>query len=82
MYSFPAIHWRRIRTTNGLERLNREIARRTRVATLFPNKESCLRLLTAILEEVHEEWMVGRSYLSIPEPNENSDLPNYRKDVA
>ena len=81
-YSFPTTHWRRIRTTNGLERLNREIRRRTRVATLFPNKESCLRLVTSIVEEIHEEWMAGRRYLSIPEPNEDAELPNYRKEVA
>ena len=42
VFSFPTSHWRKIRTTNGLERLNREVARRTKVATLFPNKESCL----------------------------------------
>jgi len=82
VFSFPASHWRRIRTTNGLERLNREIARRTRVATLFPNKESCLRLVTAIVGEIHEDWMAGRRYLSIPEPTENADLPIYRKEVA
>jgi len=82
VFSFPMSHWRKIRTTNGVERLNREIKRRTRVATLFPNKESCLRLVTAIVEEIHEDWMAGRKYLSIPDTDENAELPNYRKEVA
>ncbi|HCW75169.1 MAG TPA: IS256 family transposase, partial [Candidatus Marinimicrobia bacterium] len=82
VFSFPTTHWRKIRTTNGLERLNREIRRRTRVATLFPNKESCLRLVTSIVEEIHEEWMAGRKYLSIPDTDENAELPIYRKEVA
>lgn len=55
---------RRLRTTNGLERLNREIKRRTRVATLFPNEASLLRLVTAILAEVSEEWETERTYIS------------------
>ena len=46
-----------MRTTNGLERLNKEIKRRTRVATLFPNPESCLRLVSALLPEQNEEWV-------------------------
>ena len=82
VFSFPMSHWRKIRTTNGVERLNREIKRRTRVATLFPKKESCLRLVTAIVEEIHEDWMAGRQYLSIPDTDENAELPNYRKEVA
>jgi len=73
VFSFPMSHWRKIRTTNGVERLNREIKRRTRVATLFPNKESCLRLVTAIVEEIHEDWMAGRKYLSIPDTDENAE---------
>lgn len=82
VFQYPKNHRQRIRTTNGLERLNREIARRTNVAALFPNKESCLRLVTALLEEIHEDWMAGRMYLSIPDESEDSDLPFYRKDVA
>lgn len=82
IYKFPEVHWKRIRTTNGLERLNREIGRRTKVAALFPNKESCLRLVTAILEEIHEDWMAGRMYLSIPEENEIPESGIYRKEVA
>ena len=81
-FEFPPSHWRKIRTTNGLERLNREIARRTRVATLFPNVKSCLRLVTAVALEIHDDWCAGRAYLSIPDVDENSELPIYRKNVA
>jgi putative transposase len=81
-FQYPKSHRQRIRTTNGLERLNREIARRTKVAALFPNKESCLRLVTALLEEIHEDWMAGKMYLSIPDESEDADLPFYRKDFA
>lgn len=64
-FSFPEEHRKRIRTVNGLERLNREIRRRTRVATLFPNVASCERLITAVLQEVHEEWITGKRYLDM-----------------
>ena len=63
-FSFPVSHQRRLRTTNMLERLNREIKRRTRVVTIFPNEASCLRLISAILMEKSEEWQTGRIYLS------------------
>ena len=64
VFQFPADHWRRIRTSNVLERVNREIRRRTRVATLFPNESSCLRLVSAVLMEISEEWETGRTYLT------------------
>jgi len=60
----PSSHRRRLRTTNMLERLNRELKRRTRVATLFPNDASLLRLATAILIEVSEEWETGKRYVT------------------
>ncbi len=63
-FQFPADHWRRIRTSNPLERTNKEIRRRTRVATIFPNEDSCLRLVSAVLMEISEEWETGRVYLS------------------
>jgi|SRR5271170_6891645 len=63
--SFPQEHQKKIRTVNGLERLNREIRRRTRVASLFPNVESCERLVTAVLQGVHEEWLFGKRYLDM-----------------
>ena len=65
VFSFPEKHRRRLRTTNGLERLNREIRRRTRVAVLFPNTASCLRLVTAIIMEICEEWQTGRIYIRL-----------------
>lgn len=65
VYRFPREHWKKIRTSNGMERVNREIKRRTRVAVLFPNKESALRLVTGVIMEIHEEWVTNRSYLNM-----------------
>lgn len=65
VFALPTSHRRRLRTSNMLERVNREIKRRTAVATLFPNEESLLRLVTAILVECAEEWETGRSYLNM-----------------
>ena len=64
VFDFPVTHRRRIRTTNGLERISREIGRRTRVVSIFPNEASCLRLVSAILMEVDEKWQTGRVYLT------------------
>lgn len=64
VFDFPLEHRRRLRTNNGLERLNREIKRRTRVATLFPNEASLLRLATAVLMETDEEWQTEKRYLT------------------
>jgi len=61
----PVAHRRRLRTTNAVERLNREIKRRTRVASLFPNVESLLRLVTALAMEVSDDWETGRIYLTM-----------------
>ncbi len=68
--AFPESHRRRIRTTNGQERLNQEIKRRTRVVRIFPNRESCLRLVTALCVEQSEEWVTGRRYLDMGELEE------------
>jgi len=65
VYALPAAHRRLIRTTNGLERLNREIKRRTRVVSIFPNEAACLRLVSAILMETSDEWEGGRLYLNL-----------------
>jgi transposase-like protein len=65
VFELPAVHRKRMRTTNMLERLNREIKRRTRVATLFPNEASALRLITALLVEQSEEWESGTRYLDM-----------------
>lgn len=62
-FDFPFEHRVRIRTTNGLERINREIKRRTRVASIFPNTASCLRLVSALLAECDEDWMNSKIYL-------------------
>ena len=64
VFSFPEDHRRRIRTVNSLERVCLEIRRRTRVAGIFPNEASCLRLLSAQLMEISETWETGRIYLS------------------
>ena len=64
VFSFPVSHWRFIRTTNVLERLSQEIKRRTRVATLFPNEASLLRLASAVLMEISEEWETAKTYLT------------------
>ena len=65
VFALPAAHRRRLRTSNMLERLNQEIKRRTRVATLFPNEASLLRLLSAVLMEQSEEWETGKTYLKM-----------------
>jgi transposase-like protein len=64
VFALPEPHRRRLRTTNALERLNRELHRRTRVATLFPNEASLLRLVSAMAAEISEEWETGRIYLN------------------
>jgi transposase-like protein len=63
-YSFPADHWPKLRSTNPLERVNREIARRTDVVGIFPNDRSLIRLAASIVIEQNDEWLVGRRYLS------------------
>jgi transposase-like protein len=65
VFDFPQGHRIRLRTTNGLERINRELKRRTRVASIFPNIESCLRLVSALLAERDEDWMTGKVYLTM-----------------
>ena len=62
VFDFPLEDRRTIRTTNSLERVNKEIRRRTRVVGVFPNEASCLRLVSAILMEISEEWQIGKHY--------------------
>lgn len=62
VFDFPLEHRRSIRTTNSLERINKEIRRRTRVVGIFPNQASCLRLVSALLMETSEEWQIGKHY--------------------
>ncbi|WP_228547123.1 IS256 family transposase [Candidatus Neptunochlamydia vexilliferae] len=65
VYQIPKEHRKKLRTSNGIERVNREIKRRTRVAVLFPNTESALRLVTGVIIEIHEEWVTGKRYLDM-----------------
>lgn len=64
VFAFPTTHRRLLRTTNGVERLHREVRRRARVVSIFPNPASCLRLVSAIHAEISEEWLTGRTYLT------------------
>ena len=64
-YAFPAAHRPRLRTTNGLERLNQELTRRTRVVRIFPNRAAVERLVTALAMEQSEDWVSGRRYLDM-----------------
>ncbi len=65
VFGLPAAHRRRLRTINMLERLNKELKRRTRVAGLFPNEASALRLVSAVAMEISEEWETNRKYLTM-----------------
>jgi transposase-like protein len=73
VFGFPKSHQRRLRTMNGLERASREIERRTRVVSIFPNESSCLRLISALLMELDEEWQTGRIYLTMDEDSADSN---------
>jgi transposase-like protein len=67
VFKFPQAHWKKLRTSNLAERVNKEIKRRTRVVGIFPNCSSCLRLITALLVEIDEEWEQERNYLNTDE---------------
>jgi transposase-like protein len=69
-YAVPPAHRVRVRTTNGLERFNQELKRRTRVVRIFPNRAALLRLVTALAMEQSEEWVSGRRYLTMEPPEE------------
>ena len=64
----PAAHRKRLRTSNAVERVNKEIKRRTRVAGLFPNEAALLRLVTALAMEISEDWETGTTYLTMETP--------------
>jgi transposase-like protein len=89
VFALPSKHRKRMRTTNMLERLHEEIKRRTRVARLFPNEASLLRLVSAIEMEISEDWIAGKRYLDMTVKMENEDESAnpkenriYRKNVA
>ena len=63
--AFPAEHWSKLRSTNPLERVNREIGRRSDVVGIYPNDAALIRLAGALLIEQNDEWLVGRRYLSV-----------------
>jgi len=77
--SFPRSHWLKIRSTNMLERVNQELRRRIQVLRIFPNRESCLRLVTALAVEFDEEWQTGRRYLNMALMAEDSSEKPIRK---
>lgn len=82
----PDRYRRRLRTTNGVERLNEEIRRRERVIRIFPNRESVIRLIGALLMEIDEAWTTGRQYLNMEEywklRQTQKNVPNENKKVA
>jgi putative transposase len=63
-YAFPVDHWRKLRSTNPLERLNREIGRRTDVVGIFPDDRALVRLVSMLAIEANDGWLVGRAYVS------------------
>ncbi|MCP4049090.1 MAG: IS256 family transposase, partial [bacterium] len=84
VFNLPKAIQKRLRTTNLIERMNQELKRRSRVVRIFPNEASCLRLLSAVALEIHEDWLTERrcfsdDYLIISETIGNR---NYRKKVA
>jgi putative transposase len=81
-YEFPKEHWPKLRSTNPLERFNREIGRRTDVVGIFPDDASLIRLVSMLAIEANDEWLVGRSYVSqhsmatLYEPSRERSLPH------
>jgi putative transposase len=70
-YRLPRQHHKHLKSTNMLERLNEEIKRRTHVVRIFPNAESCLRLVRALAVEAHENWLEQHRYLNMEDLREH-----------
>jgi putative transposase len=77
-YCFPTMHWPKLRSTNPLERVNREIGRRTDVVGIFPNDRALIRLAASVVIEQNDEWLVGHRYLS--NHSLEAILDDYKKD--
>jgi transposase-like protein len=71
VFSLPEHYGKRLRTSNCIERLNEEIRRRERIIRIFPNEESLIGLLGALLMEQHEKWIGGRKYFNMEEYHEH-----------
>ena len=83
-YAFPAEHWPKLRSTNPLERFNREIGRRTDVVGIFPDDASLIRLVSMLAIEANDEWLVSRGYISLQSMEPLFQLPiqaNEREEV-
>jgi putative transposase len=65
--AYPKAHWKKIRTTNVVERINKELKRRSRSVGAFPSEKSLMRLAGCILININEEWITGNKYLSMDE---------------
>ena len=72
VFALPVAHQKKLRTSNALERVNQELKRRTRVARMFPNEAALLRLVTALLAEISDDWEAGKIYLTMENPTQPS----------
>lgn len=76
--SFPREHWPQIASTNPLERVNKEIKRRSDVVGIFPNDDAIVRLVGALMLETHDEWTVARRYMGLESLARITDTQNHR----
>ena len=76
--AFPKEHWAQLHSTNPIERLNREVKRRTNVVAIFPNDDAIVRLVGALMLEQNDEWAVSRRYMSLETLAGLGDDPNVR----